>query len=197
MIWIVFKFLKDKQKLKVILSNQDLKNLNITFEEIYLGSVNTKKTIIKILSKAKDLTGFDLSGKILLIEVFETKENGCVIYFSPMSNKNLDNKSNNYILGTYSFEYLNLDYLIDSVIKLFETFGYKIFKSSLYIDKTSKKYFLTLVTIDPKSEDIIAFLKEFSTLRSTTKLFQIFIDEHYKAIIKNNAIEILYNNFKK
>ena len=131
----------------------------------------------------------------MLVEIFENNKDGCVIYFSLIKNKNI-NETNNNIFGNYSFEYNNLDILIDSSIKLFELFGHKIFKSSLYFDKTSKKYFLTLITINSEAEDIISFLKEYSFLKSNEKDCQLFIDEYFNLIIKDNAIEVLYNNFQ-
>lgn len=174
-----------------------MKKFNISLEEIYLGSENTKKIIVNILTQAKNIVGVDLSGKTLLIEISSLKENGCIIYFSQVNTQDFKFRFNKHIFGNFSFEYFNIDYLIDSSIRLFETFSHKIFQSSLYIDKDTNKYFLTLITIDSDSDDIISFLKEFSVLKSQTKSFQIFIDEHYNSIIKNNAIEVLYNNFKK
>ena len=132
----------------------------------------------------------------MLVEVFENNKGGCVIYFSLIKYKNINEMSNNNIFGNYSFEYQNLDILIDSSIKLFELFGHKIFKSSLYFDKKSKKYFLTLITMNSRDDDIISFLKEYSFFKSNEKDYQMFIDEHFHLITKDNAIEVLYNNFQ-
>ena len=132
----------------------------------------------------------------MLVEVFENNKGGCVIYFSLIKDKNINEMSNNNIFGNYSFEYQNLDILIDSSIKLFELFGHKIFKSSLYFDKKSKKYFLTLITMNSKDDDIISFLKEYSFFKSNENDYQMFIDEHFHLITKDNAIEVLYNNFQ-
>lgn len=178
------------------MSQQDLHKLNTTYDEINYYSKNTKNVITEILSQAKTITGFNYVGKTLLIEILPHKENGCIIYFSSIQNYKNHFQLKKSIFRKYSFEYLNIEDLIISSILLFERHGYKIFKSSLYINKKSKKYFLTLSIISSEDKEIISLLKEFAKQKIKGPLFQSLIDEHYKIIIKNNAIEVIYNNFK-
>ncbi len=182
--------------MKVILSQQDLQKLNITFNEINYYSNNTKNVIKQILTQAKNITGFNYVGKTLLIEVLPYKENGCIIYFSSIKNYKNHSQLKKSIFKKYSFEYSNIEDLIISSTLLFEKHGYKIFKSSLYTNKKSKKYFLTISVISPEDNEIITLLEEFAQQKIKGPIFQSLIDEHFKLIIKDNAIEVIYNNFK-
>lgn len=149
--------------------------------------------ITNILQKARISTGFNATKEILLIEVFPSKENGCIIYFSKINNK--IKKKQNSILKYYVFEYSNLDNLIMSATRLFKIHGHKILKSSLYTDLKTKKYFLLITVLGDENKDIVSLLKEFALLKSQEKLFHLIIDEHCKNIIKDNALETIYNYF--
>ncbi len=132
---------------------------------------------------------------MLLIEVIPNLDQGCIIYFSLINNENSSKSKKNTFLN-YTFEYSSIDDLLDCCITLFEKFGFKIFKSSLHKNKNSKKYYLTLTVTEDKNKEIINFLKEFSIFLSKESSVQYYINEHFKPIIKNNALEVLYNNFK-
>ena len=132
---------------------------------------------------------------MLLIEVIPNLDQGCIIYFSLINNED-SSKSKKNIFLNYTFEYSSIDDLLDCCITLFEKFGFKIFKSSLHKNKNSKKYYLTLTVTEDKNKEIINFLKEVSIFLSKESYVQYYINEHFKPIIKNNALEVLYNNFK-
>lgn len=132
---------------------------------------------------------------MLLIEVIPNLDQGCIIYFSLMNDEN-SSKTRKNIFFYYTFEYSLIDDLLDCCITLFEKFGFKICKSSLHKNKNSKKYYLTLTVIEDKNKEIISFLKEFSIFFSKERYMQYYINEHFELIIKNNALEVLYNNFK-
>lgn len=132
---------------------------------------------------------------MLLIEVIPNLDQGCIIYFSLINDEN-SSKARKNIFFHYTFEYSSIDDLLDCCITLFEKFGFKICKSSLHKNKNSKKYYLTLTVIEDKNKEIISFLKEFSMFLSKERYIQYYINEHFELIIKNNALEVLYNNFK-
>jgi len=195
--------MREQDKLKVVLTSQDLKDLNITYEEINYDSQNTKKVIMYILMQAKTITGFDSSGKLLLIEIFPEENDGCIIYFSSIkNNEKRDQKfSKNFkkiskeLFGSYLFEYNDIEDLIKSSVLLFKLHGHKIYKSSLYKNEENNKHYLSITTIDPQNEHIMLLMKEFSEMKNKGLLHQLSIDEHSDIIIKDNALEILYKYF--
>lgn len=169
--------------------------MNIKIDDICDNTINMKKIIIEILTEAKIITGFDTYGKILMIDVFPDKEEGCIIYLTLIDNEKLFDKSQGY--ETITFEFKNIENVIEGVINFFERYGPKIYKSWLYKDNATQRYFLILSVIGVSDKKMINFLKEFSTLKSKKGWFKVFIDEHYDLIIKDKAIQTIYNNFRK
>lgn len=204
MILIVFKLI-NQNKLKVTFTKKDLQDLNITYDDINYDNDITKKIMVNILSKAKIATGFDTNNKLLLIEVFPDNDDGCIIYFSLLQDTDRKNNSynqdeknvikpNNAVLGSCSFQFDNIETLINSCIRLFKIYGFRIHKSSLY--KMNTHYILSITTIDINDYKLIKMLKEYASLRSIDSLYQSFLDEHGILIIKDNAIDLIYKYFK-
>lgn len=81
------------EKLCVSLSNSDLKDLDITYEEMDYSNVETRRVIWTVLDEAKNClnTPINTDGR-LLIEVCPDENGGCIMFFTAIPK---DDKANN------------------------------------------------------------------------------------------------------
>lgn len=73
------------EKIVVSLSKDDLKNLDITYDEMDYSNIETRRVIWTILDEAQINLGksIDMGGK-MLIEVCPDENGGCIMYFTVM-----------------------------------------------------------------------------------------------------------------
>jgi len=76
---VEFKLVSEN-KLKIVLTNEDMESMDITYDEIDYENTNTKKILREIFDTAKRLTGFDASCEKIFVEVHPDRKNeGCMI----------------------------------------------------------------------------------------------------------------------
>jgi hypothetical protein len=71
--------------LKVILDRNDMRRLNITFEELDYENQATRSILKELLTDAGRLAGFSSKCTRMLIEVFPAPDGGCLLYFTKLS----------------------------------------------------------------------------------------------------------------
>ncbi len=159
-----------EEKITVTLTNIDMTDLDITYDEMDYSNIETRRVIWTILDKARKSLGksVDTDGK-LLIEVAPLDDGGCVLHFTsaPVSdNKNkkrlIMKKEAEPILFCPLDENSFIDALktipkIKDVIKNFETYKYN---NKLYIVIRPKLTF---------SEKILHILCEFGNTITCTE----------------------------
>lgn len=67
-------------RLKIVMSNKDMKKYEITCDALDYRDSETKRVLRCILDEAKEKTGFDTQGKHVFIQVFPSKDGGCEMY---------------------------------------------------------------------------------------------------------------------
>ena len=72
----------NEEKLKVILTSDDMKKLNISAEDLDYQKTSTKRVVWEILDKAKQTEGFDSDNSKLYIQVFPSPDGGCEMFAS-------------------------------------------------------------------------------------------------------------------
>ncbi len=72
-----------EEKITVILSQTDMSDLDITYDEMDYSNIETRRVIWTILDKARKALGksVDTDGK-LLIEVAPAEDGGCILHFT-------------------------------------------------------------------------------------------------------------------
>ena len=72
-----------ENKIVVELTNADMTELDITYEEMDYGNIETRRVIWTILDRARAVLRRDIDpSEKMLIETVPTEEGGCVLYFT-------------------------------------------------------------------------------------------------------------------
>ena len=159
-----------EEKITVTLSQRDMSDLDITYDEMDYSNIETRRVIWTILDKARKTLGksVDTDGR-LLIEVTPSDDGGCILYFtnSPLA----DTKSKKRLIMKKEAEPILfcpwdensfLDFLkilptIKEFMKSVEPYKYK---NMLYVIIRPKISF---------SEKILHILCEFGNALTTTE----------------------------
>ncbi|MBC8570421.1 adaptor protein MecA [Zongyangia hominis] len=181
-----------KNKLKVTLSGEDLKGLGISYDSLDYSDPHTKEVLLHILGKAKTQAGFAPGRQKLFIEVYPSSQNGCVIYFTPLFDKNpaiRRYRVKRSIGEPAVYRFGKIDTVIDASVRLFQLMGHRIFKSSLY--RMGRAYYLAIYPLDGISGKTAGFLSEYAPLAGRGHLLVSYLQEHGHAIVEDRAIDTL------
>ncbi len=148
-------FFESPQRLKIELDADDLRELNVTYDELDYNTDKTRRIIRELLSRigAEDDFGPN-SGKIL-IEVFESKAGGCVLYFTAVKNSPASHRRRfKHLYAVWQLR--SADDLFGAVDELKKLTPSK--KISLHL--LDGKYRLTLANISDKEELLLSEFAE-------------------------------------
>lgn len=73
-------------KLKVMLSEDDMKQYDLNCDDIDYENTETRKAFWNILDEAKNRTGFDASGDRVFVQVYPSKKGGCELFVTKLGN---------------------------------------------------------------------------------------------------------------
>lgn len=156
-------------KITVALSNEDMNELDITYDELDYSNIETRRVIWTLLDKAGQQLGrcIDTDSK-LLIEVSPDKEGGCVLHFTFLPLTDIKSKKRlvmkkeaEPILFTANNESDFLD-----CIKLLGTLKNNLISVECY--KHKNKFKLLLYTKLTFSNSLVFILSEFGECCFTT-----------------------------
>lgn len=108
-----------EEKITVTLSDEDMQNLDITYDEMDYSNIETRRVIWTILDEAKRVLGkpINTDGR-LLVQVSPTDNGGCLMFFTQMplpeskSKKRLIMKKE---ADPFLFRAFDSDALVDSI----------------------------------------------------------------------------------
>ncbi|MBQ3602946.1 MAG: adaptor protein MecA [Clostridia bacterium] len=172
----------------VELSDDDMKNLNITYEEMDYSKVETKRVIWTILSRARRTLGreLDTSGR-LFVEAMRCESGGCVLFFSVDREEKSRRKNKRYLVkkGEYiTCEFENADVMMNCAKHLYKS----CCESRLY--SLDNKYRL-LVRPLTGAAGVKNCLNEFGKIIGESAMLTEFTDEHWHCLIKEGAVNLL------
>lgn len=197
-------------KLKIMLSKEDLKQFELSADQLDYSNTETKRMFWDILSKIKHQTGFDTDGQRVLVQLYPSKEGECEMFVTKMgitspinsetnacentktrsmllTNIKTDQRKN-ITLSVFSFE-KNEELL--NVCRRLDSIGYTG-ESSLYIGENGQKYlFLSdLDFSDYAPFDEFSFILEYAKLENKENI-NYYVLEHSKTICQTDAVSIL------
>lgn len=70
----------DEEKLKIILSHEDLSEFDIDESELDYASADTRRMFREILRRARRVSGFDTEGHRVLVQLYPSPGGGCEIF---------------------------------------------------------------------------------------------------------------------
>ncbi len=171
----------DKLHLKVELSGEDMQNLEINRSSFLEKSERAKLVLKTILKKAAEQTGFDIFSSHLLIEIFPTVDEGCLMLFTRSPNRQkmryklIKNKQN----CIFAFED------IENFFKFCEKAKFENYEleNSLYL--YNENYYFNVNLNKDSCEKYKLLLSEYGATQKKIKLS--FLKEH-AVLISDNII---------
>lgn len=209
----------NSQKLKIILTKEDMTSFDITNENLDYSSAKTRKAIGSILEKAKEQTGFDTKNDRLYIQVFPSVDGGCEMFLTRrarlLPEPSMPGCSFFRRKSVLSFEdgYENGKYIvtsddIDDIIALCSRMKKEGFGGSSSLYSLNGKYLLiinfkrripcfTKENRDCSDENNgFGFICDYCNVRYADELPEAYIKEHADVIIKNMAVETISEKFR-
>lgn len=204
-------------KLKIILTPEDMRELNITNETLDYGLPDTRKAFKSILERAREETGFDIKSDKVYVRIFPSPDGGCEMFLTRRSNLMPEpaEEKCTYFKKKYRFsgedgknrkEYIAESTELDNIIELclrMRSAGFRG-KSALY--SLGENYYLTVCfpgrmpsfMKDYDIEDDVqkySFMSEYAYLSYAAPLAKAYIEEYADIIIENGAVDRLAESF--
>lgn len=177
-------------KLKIMLSREDMEHYNISADELDYSTLSTRTVLKNILSDAKYISGFDTDGERLFVQLFTSAHGGCELFITKGDKENSsgtitkkeadENKPTYQVLYSFSSFYD----LISSCRRLLD---FESDVDSIAYSDISGKYFLLLRHTDlaPYTRlDKFTFVIEYGK-RENCESFDSYISEYGNWMCKN------------
>ena len=181
----------DKQTIKVILTPDDMEDLDITYEEMDYKDPNTKRVILELLHQIKDETAVDLSRGKLFIEAFPYANGGCVLYICTIGLEGQPQAQTAQKRAGFNtplvFEFSDINLMAAACEHLLLQYNHIILKSALYLYE--RKYRLLGYSYFKLDNKIIALVSEYGDYIGKGTVRSSFVKEHAKCLLESNAIE--------
>lgn len=167
--------------LKILLTEDDLKDFHLTFEDLDYNNDKTRAAMHQLLEAARRETGFDSSGS-LIIEALPV-DGGCMLLLTPTGGKRHVRMKR--VVGPYIFELDDAD----TVLRLAKSVGGHtppMFGSSLY--RFDKRYRLVLYPGAPLTREMGNLLGEFARPAGEGDVAAAYTAEHGESIAVGDAL---------
>ncbi len=187
-------------KLKILLTNDDLKERNIKMAELAFGSEKTRDLFKEMISIAADEYDFYADDSQLMIEAIPISLEAIVIMVTKMDEeekivmhtKKKKSKDAPFVravenMSIYEFNTLDDVCLVTKVL-------YARFGGESVLVKKDKKYFLILnnnAGDEITDEELEIIIGEYGKKRVVNPISKAYLFEHGEVIIKENAIDVL------
>lgn len=181
-------------KLKVTLTNEDMKRLDISCDGLDYDNTETRRAFWQILDEAKSKTGFDAARDRVFIQVYPSKCGGCEMYVIKLKGlfgKEKEGKMEVAKTRASVFSFDSMTSLLP-VCRQLKGLGYGR-ESAAYIGDDGRFYLVVneeTPTCQRGSFGEFSFLEEYGR-RHTEPSRAAYIREHCRAIEEKDAVNIL------
>lgn len=186
----------DDKKLMIMLEEEDMDSLNLTYDKISWKNTKFKMLIAKLLALAKFKTGFSVDNCKLSIETIP-QGSGCVIIFTLFPELKVESNSldgmvsfNSSNFEPYIYKFKNSDDLLNVCDKISRIKSSKINSSTAF--KVKDDYF---IVIYPKEENfpenVSVILSEYGKKIKFSRTSEAYLYESGRVIHNKNAISYI------
>ena len=177
-------------KLKVLLSTQDLQELGLDYQSLNYSDQHTRKILLDLLGRGRAQAGFQPNRSKLYIEIYPREEGGCVIYYTRLA-------GGDFCLGgqfmpgpsPIAFAFEDAQSLLCACAKAHALYRHRILGSALYT--LGRQYRLIIYPLDFSDNLSVNFLSEYGRVVGRGAILAAYIGERGKLIHEPNALEIL------
>lgn len=160
-----------ENRLKVMLTEEDMRRYAIEFELLDYGNTETRRAIWSILDEAKRKIGFDAARDKVYIQAFRGRTGGCELFVSCTERENAARRL------LYAFESANR---LAAVCRHLEARGF-LGEGSAFLGDDGR-FYLLLEAREEKRPDPLAFVAEFGTALPCREEF---LAEHTRLLCRN------------
>ncbi len=185
---MIFKLIAPN-KLKILLSSLDMQMLGVTYDSLDYKNPETKALLIELLAQGRAQTGFSPGKTKLFIEAYPEPDGGCSILFTALTPAESDSFAPKYATGPVVFAFTDIDLVIQAAVKLFQQYGHRIYKSSLY--RLDHEYRLIIHPLDRADQVTLNFLQEYAPIVGEGEIAAAFVCEHGIPIVEDSAIDVM------
>ncbi len=175
--------------LKILLTESDMQQLHLNFEQLDYNDVNMQQALRELLLQAREQTGFDASGN-LLVEALPI-DKGCLLLLTPAGGRRRARMKR--VTGPYVYEIENADRLLqlaDGWRRYTAAFpAAALTGSSLY--QFGNRYRLVLYTGAAPCKGLQHLLQEFTKPAGEGDAAAAFAAEHGKPLAIGDALNQL------
>ncbi len=174
----------------VELSDDDMRNLNITYEEMDYSKVETKRVIWTVLSRARRALGceIDTTG-CLFVEAMRRDSGGCVLFFSAGQDESCRRKPKRYLVK--KSEYITCEFCsAEDLIVCAEGLRSKKIRCESRLYVCGEAYRL-LIRAESGLSKLKTHLNEFGKIIGESAMLTEVTDEHWHCLAEKNAVERL------
>ena len=178
-----------EQKVKITLSQQELTEFSVEYEQLDCGDDDTRDFLLQLLELAWQATGFYPEEGRLYVEAYPDAD-GCTIFFAAAAER--DTAAS--VCTPVAFYFETVDDLLQGAPTLFYRYGHRIHKSALY--QTDSRYILIIHPLDQSGMDSVLLLSEYGQPFARGDLAAAVIGEHCRTVIEKDALEKLSGSAK-
>ncbi len=191
-------------KLKVTLSIEDMKALDIDCETLDYDNTETRRAFWSILDEAKHRTGFDAAADKVFVQVYPSQDGGCEMYVTKLSSYSGDDKRTITIKNRNKsrvkrdksqcqpkvFRFDGIQSLIGLCSRLYTS--KTIYISSVYASADTNSYFLEISLPDDvqANSELDAYIGEYGGKKCGNSI-NLYLNEYCSCLRKNDAVETL------
>lgn len=151
--------------ISVELTDDDMKNLDITYDELDYSNIETRRVLWTVLDEARRVSGKDISlSDKLIIETKPSKKGGCIIYFTSVPSEKRFKSEKLHILNNRNDIVCDFQSADDMLDFLEKTNGNSLF-GDMKIYRDNNDYRIIIVSDTVHSDKIIAVCDEFGNCR--------------------------------
>ncbi len=199
-------------KLKIMLTSSDMTYYDLHNDSISFADAHVRRVLRRLLSDAREQTGFDGDMTRLYVQMYPCADGGCELFISkpeeseaacdhgqnlpaptrcvPVLQNRALRTTERHGLDMCAYSFSNLKDLLSSCRRL-HSVGFPG-KSTLYTDQ-KQTYYLILRDFSPPSlyaPDEYCFLGEYG-VRENARIIQTYIGEYGMLICEDNAVQIM------
>ena len=179
-----------ENKLKIMLSRDDLCSYGITVDEIDYDNTETRRVFWSLLDEAKQKTGFDAAISRIFIQIFPDREGGCEMYVSRL--RSIEGQKRG-VTCKIDASCARRAFVFDSLERLLAVCravrgAPPLLSSSAYTERREGACRCFLITEGDGAA--LERITEYGELWDVS-LLPYYIKEHCKVICEGNAIETL------
>lgn len=174
-----------ENKLRVILTAGDMEALGLHCDRLDYADPDTRGALASILDQGRAQARFDPQKAKLFVEAYPCEDGGCVLYFTCLNGARGDRA----VMEPVMFEFEAVGDLTRGAARVFERYGQRIYRSSLY--RMKGRYRLAVYPLDYADRLSVYFLSEYGRKVGEGELLAAFTAEHGEELIRDEAIEWL------